>query len=633
MQFFYLLCSFGFLTLAVLPFTLIAYNLLEVGNMLLWKRKRAIPGWLAGVLFLICTLAMTELLASETAPRREQLRLEAGVNGGGMALDTGYEYAGALTLAVMLPKWESRWHPMLEVRHTGEAEVFLDGEILGRMEAWDGKTLGSAVFMLPRDFAGKTVTLETAKDAGEPLPFLYLTDRGVMEETGRADAAKSTLPAAVFAVVSLLALGLFLFGLTTEGQCDWPVLLPGFAALAQVFYFHVQSRGGYILSPEIYGLWLSLSRAALFALLPFFLLLYMKKWRKLFLPFAFLPGLVYFVVAGFQTVVPAFSMIGSRMGEAFYLTAAALVVCAVLEYRDENQVFRLFLPGLLLSGAGIGAACLLSGLCGGGLFPYMQWLVSQIAGHQPDIPLYWWSTFLLLLCFLVSVLSQLRFMAARETQMQVLAARESMAREQLAVVRESDESLRRMRHETINHYTVLQKLSQAGAWDRLEKYLDGLLSDVEAVPAMAYVSHPAINAVLTTILARAQKLGIKAEHEVSAPDTLPFPDTELCTVLMNLLQNALDANALAPEGAEKWLRVSIHIRGAHLYIGVENPRFGPVNYDKKTGLCHTTKADRTVHGYGLKAVQAIAQKYQSELLLEFPTGLFSAATALQMPEK
>ena len=201
------------------------------------------------------------------------------------------------------------------------------------------------------------------------------------------------------------------------------------------------------------------------------------------------------------------------------------------------------------------------------------------------------------------------------------------------MVQESDESLRRMRHETVNHYTVLQKLSQAGAWDRLEIYLAGLLADVEAVPAMAYVAHPAINAVLTIMLARAQKLGIKAEYEVSAPEILPFPDTELCTVLMNLLQNALDANALAPEGEKKWLRVSIHIRGAHLYIGVENPRFGPVKYNEETGLCHTTKEDRTIHGYGLKAVQAVAQKYQSELLLEFPDGLFSAATALQMPEE
>ena len=251
--------------------------------MLLWKRKRAIPRWLAGAVFLICALAMTGLLASEVTPRREQLMLEASVNGGEMTLEAGYEYGGALTLAVTLPEWESQWRPMLEVRHTGEAEVFLDGEMLGRMEAWDGKTLGNAVFMLPNDCAGKTVTLETAKEAEEPLPLLFLTDSGVTRETERAYTAKSTLPAAVFAVVSLLVLGLFFFGLT-EGHCDWPVLLLGFAALTQAFYFHAQSRGGYILPPEIYGLWLCLSRAALFALPPLFLLLHMKKWRKLFLP-------------------------------------------------------------------------------------------------------------------------------------------------------------------------------------------------------------------------------------------------------------------------------------------------------------------------------------------------------------
>ena len=285
--------------------------------MLLWKRKRAIPRWLAGAVFLICALAMTGLLASEVTPRREQLMLEASVNGGEMTLEAGYEYGGALTLAVTLPEWESQWRPMLEVRHTGEAEVFLDGEMLGRMEAWDGKTLGNAVFMLPKDCAGKTVTLETAKEAEEPLPLLFLTDSGVTRETERAYTAKSTLPAAVFAVVSLLVLGLFFFGLT-EGHCDWPVLLLGFAALTQAFYFHAQSRGGYILPPEIYGLWLCLSRAALFALPPLFLLLHMKKWRKLFLPFAILPGLAYFVVAGFQTVVPAFSMVGSRMGRRLW---------------------------------------------------------------------------------------------------------------------------------------------------------------------------------------------------------------------------------------------------------------------------------------------------------------------------
>lgn len=599
---------------------------------MLCKQKKGMPAWLAGAVFLVCAIALTAILASEITPRRTQIMLEASINGGEMALDESYDYGGPLTLTMVLPEWESRWYPMLGIMYAGAAEIFLDGEIMGHMETWDGKTLGRTFFMLPHDYAGKTLTLKTTKTKGEPLPFLFITDSGIMEETVRASTTGIVLPAAVFGMISLLAFGLFFYGLT-EGNCALPVLLLSFTALSQMLYFHVENIGGYIITPQFYGLWIYLSRALLFALPPFFLLLYMKKCRKLFAPFAVLPALVYFVVAGFQTVVPAFSMIGSRIGEVFYFTAIALVVCAIIEYRDKNQIFRLFLPGLALSAAGIGAACLLSFLCGGELFSYMQWLILQFIWHTPDHPLYWWSTLLFLLCFLVSALSQLHSIAAREAQIQALSARESMAQEQLAVVQESDVFLRRMRHETVNHYTVLQKLSHAGAWDRLDKYLEDLLTDIETVPIMSYVAHPVINAVLTIMLARAQKLGIKVEYEVSAPKTLPFPDTELCTVLMNLLQNALDANALAPEGAGQWLRVNIHIRGAHLYIGVENPRFGPVKYDEETGLCQTTKDDCAVHGYGLKAVQTIAQKYQSELLLEFPDGLFSASTALQIPEK
>ena len=88
---------------------------------------------------------------------------------------------------------------------------------------------------------------------------------------------------------------------------------------------------------------------------------------------------------------------------------------------------------------------------------------------------------------------------------------------------------------------------------------------------------------------------------------------------------------MAPELSLKWMRVDLHILGVHLYIWVENSRFSPVDYDGESGLCRTTKQDRSAHGYGLKAAQAVARKYRSELLLKFPDGSFSAATALQMP--
>ena len=294
-------------------------------------------------------------------------------------------------------------------------------------------------------------------------------------------------------------------------------------------------------------------------------------------------------------------------------------------------MFRRFLPWL---GGSVAAIVLLSMLPAAREGPRASILWAFLADPISwiDTELFYWNSLLLALCYLDSAAALIRRVAERETEMRVLSARESLTREQLAVVRESAAALGELRHEVKNHYLVLQNLSRAGESKRLDAYLSTLVSDVASIPALTCAPHPAINAVLTTMLARAQKQGIAVERRIDIPETLPFPDTELCTVLMNLLQNALEANAQAPEGARKWLRVDLRIRGFHLYIGVENSCFAPVDFDRESGLYRTTKEERSAHGYGLKAVQAVARKYRSELLLKCSDGVLSAATALQMPE-
>lgn len=100
---------------------------------------------------------------------------------------------------------------------------------------------------------------------------------------------------------------------------------------------------------------------------------------------------------------------------------------------------------------------------------------------------------------------------------------------------------------------------------------------------------------------------------------------------MNLLENALEANEQSPEGADKWLRVVMHIRGEYLYIGVENARFTPVCFDPEEGLFRSTKSGG-LHGMGLRSARAAARKYHSELVLEASEGAFSASTALLLPD-
>ena len=515
----------------------------------------------------------------------------------------------------------------MEIRQLfAAAELRLDGAPFQQLPAG----LGNLYVTLPGEWAGKTLTLIMEKGEEDPEPSLYLMDSVLLNEQARADTSLRAFPAAAFGVVFLLTLGLFLYG-WLEGTRPWPVLLLCAAALGQTAYFYLQNFSLFSLPPALYGLVLYQSRALLFTAPALYLMLGMKKRQKAFAPFAVLPALVYWVVAGFQTVIPLFSNFAVHAGIVFCFTIAALLVCAALAYRDGNPVFRRFLPWL---GGGVVAIVLLSMLPEGRTGPHASilWAFLDDPILWIDTELFYWNSLLLALCFLESAAAYIRRRSERETELQVLSARESLTREQLATVLESAAALGELRHEVKNHYLVLQNLSRTGETERLDAYLSELVSDVSSIPALTYAPHPAINAVLTVMLARAQKQGVEVERRIDVPETLPFPDTELCMVLMNLLQNALEANALAPDGARKWLRVDLHIRGVHLYIGVENSRFAPVDYDAERDLCRTTKEDKSAHGYGLKAVQAVARKYQSELLLKFPDHTFSAATALQMPD-
>lgn len=582
------------------------------------KKRRS--GRLAGGLFLLCAVGFLWLLGIETVPRQEPVWLKPKAS-------VAPPYTGPLELEYVLPAYEGELRPLLEIRVLStEAELLLDGEPFQRIS--DG--LGWAYLTLPPDSAGKTLTLVTEIGDGDTIPVLYLTDDSILREQSRADTSLYAFPAATFGVIFLLTLGLFLYG-ALEGARPWPVLLLSAAALGQAVYFYLNNLSTYSLPPAIYGLALWQSRALLFAAPSLYLLLSMKKRRRVFAPFAILPAVIYWVVAGFQTVVPLFSDIAVNVGILFCFTIAALLVCAVLEARDGNSVFQHFLTWLGACAAVMGVLCVVSLVRRGALPPTLEaFLTAPLTWLNTG--LFCWNSLLLVLCLMDSVAAFIRHVAQRDTEMRVLSARESLTREQLATVRESASALGELRHEVKNHYLVLQNLSRAGEPERLEAYLSELVSEADSIPAMTYAPHPAINAVLTAMLARAQKQGIDVERRVDVPETLPFPDTELCTVLMNLLQNALEANTLAPEGARKWMRVDLHIRGVHLYMGVENSRFGPVDYDGETGLCRTTKEDKSAHGYGLKAVQTVARKYQSELVLKFPEGSFSAATALQMPD-
>lgn len=110
-------------------------------------------------------------------------------------------------------------------------------------------------------------------------------------------------------------------------------------------------------------------------------------------------------------------------------------------------------------------------------------------------------------------------------------------------------------------------------------------------------------------------------------DTGQLHNLELCSLLGNLLDNAIEACVpLTPTG-EPVILVNLHSQGHLLVLAVENP-VATLPKSSATGEYFTTKANPERHGLGLQSARRIAQQHDGCLLTELKGSCFRATAML-----
>ena len=116
------------------------------------------------------------------------------------------------------------------------------------------------------------------------------------------------------------------------------------------------------------------------------------------------------------------------------------------------------------------------------------------------------------------------------------------------------EETRRARHDLHHHILALNGFLQARDWTQLEKYLKDYTAHIPETQSV-FCKDPALNALLCHYHENAKEAHIDTSFTVSLPEQLPFPSTDLCVILGNLLENAVEACARM-HSPEKFIRLS-----------------------------------------------------------------------------
>ena len=209
------------------------------------------------------------------------------------------------------------------------------------------------------------------------------------------------------------------------------------------------------------------------------------------------------------------------------------------------------------------------------------------------------------------------------------AMRTEMAEQSYQQMRQAIEQTAAARHEMKHKTELLYSMLSAGKTDEATDELRRLSDNAAALPKAQYSGNLLVNTIAAPRLERARAMGISVQHSLQLPETLAIGEADLCTLLTNLLDNAVDAASAA--GGERFIRFQMWQENGTLLITCENSYEGSLR-KKENGEYATTKPNPFGHGYGISAMRAVAEKYGSVLKIDADGGIFSVKTVLLLPE-
>ena len=177
-----------------------------------------------------------------------------------------------------------------------------------------------------------------------------------------------------------------------------------------------------------------------------------------------------------------------------------------------------------------------------------------------------------------------------------------------------EHQVRQLRHDLRNHLTAAIGLLEQGDNARAVEYLRELSRQTGLQGARRFCDNEIANAVVSAKAAELEQAGIPAEFSMSLPERLPLADTDLGALLGNALDNAREG---AQQCGEPWVRLRCRMDKGLFMLRVENPMAGP----EPAGL-KTTKADKSLHGFGIPGMREIAERYGGTLDAGAADGVF-----------
>lgn len=187
--------------------------------------------------------------------------------------------------------------------------------------------------------------------------------------------------------------------------------------------------------------------------------------------------------------------------------------------------------------------------------------------------------------------------------------------------------IRGWRHDYRNHIQAMKALAASGDLDGIKSYLEQLDTDLQTVDTVIKSGNPMADAIINSKISLAKSKYIPVKIDAHIPVKLKTSELDLCCILGNLFDNAIEASLQLPE-EQRMIRVYMDMKNTQLYISFTNFTAGK-KLSKLGRRFRSTKGEG--HGLGLVRIDNIVERLDGYLSRNSENGAFT--TEILLPQQ
>lgn len=225
--------------------------------------------------------------------------------------------------------------------------------------------------------------------------------------------------------------------------------------------------------------------------------------------------------------------------------------------------------------------------------------------------------------FLVVYFNEMIKRFEMQNEQNILAVQISALHARAEAMKQAEETAIIQRHNLRHHLQLINGYLAEDNIREAQRYISEIEKSMYHNVTVKYCDHDAVNLILSSYLSTAKNEGITVHSQVAIPKACEIADMDLCVILANALENAINGCENIQDVKDRIINISCKPKYDKLFIQVTNSFTGEVTFENDLPV-----TDKENHGFGTKSIAATVQKYNGIYSFTVEDGVFKMNAVL-----